>query len=118
MLGLILVYFVGKAFYDLAGKYHKHQWGFGVLGVVSYYAGFLGGSFILGMVAEIIAPGEIENTSDLLLTIIAVAIGVGSCWGTYAYLKRTWSTPPDTGGRTLDSGLIVNEDNRYDKDER
>jgi hypothetical protein len=35
MLGLILIYFVGKAFYDLAGLHGKSQWGFAILGIVS-----------------------------------------------------------------------------------
>ncbi len=35
MIELVLIFFVGKAFYDLAGRHKKHQWGFAILG--SYY---------------------------------------------------------------------------------
>ncbi|TDN87659.1 hypothetical protein DET49_111107 [Salegentibacter sp. 24] len=38
MLGLLLLYWIGKYHYRLAGEYDKSQWGFTILGIVAYYA--------------------------------------------------------------------------------
>lgn len=70
MLALILIYFAGKAFYDLAGKHGKHQWGFAILGVASYYGGIIFGGFLLGIVLEIFNPGTVESINETLLTIM------------------------------------------------
>ena len=34
MLGIVLWYFIGKSFADLADDYGKSRWGYGILGVV------------------------------------------------------------------------------------
>ena len=39
MVGLILIYFTGKAFANLAEEYNKGKWLYGFLGVFSYYGG-------------------------------------------------------------------------------
>ena len=119
MLGLILIYFVGKAFYDLAGKYNKSQWGFGILGVVSYYAGLIIGGSLLGVVIEFISPGFIDDTSETLLAVMALPLGVLTCWLTYVLLKRAWSQPKEISRNTLDADLIAtSEPDRYKKGER
>ena len=119
MVGLILLYFAGKAFYDLAGKHGKNQWGFAILGVISYYAGLFLGGILVGLTIEIVSPGLIDDSNELLLGIIAVPVGVLTCWGTYQLLKRSWSKPKDIAGSTLDSGLISEQPgDRYDQSER
>jgi hypothetical protein len=116
MLGWILIYFVGRKFYNLAGKYDKHQWGFGILGVVSYYAGLLLGALALGIIFELVSPGSIENVSDVVVGLMAIPIGILTCWGTYILLQRSWSKPSDLDSNTLDSSLIAPEENRYQRD--
>ena len=34
MLGLLLIYFIGKYFYDLAAEFEKNKWLYAILGVV------------------------------------------------------------------------------------
>ena len=34
MLGLVLLYWIGKYFYKLAEEYDKSKWGFAILGLV------------------------------------------------------------------------------------
>lgn len=90
MLGLILVYFLGKAFYELAGEHGKHQWGFAIAGVATYYLGsFIGGILIvIGM--EIITPGSVDEMNDTLLGVLAIPIGLLIYWLLYRYLKGSW----------------------------
>ena len=53
LLGLILISFVGKAFYDLAGLHGKSQWGFAILGIATYYAGIMTAGFAMGIISEL-----------------------------------------------------------------
>lgn len=117
MLGLLLIYFVGKAFYDLAGKYNKSQWGFAILGVVSYYGGLLIGGFIIGIIMELNSPGYVDDSNSTFLGLLAIPLGVLTCWLTYVLLKRAWSKPKEIERNTLDADLISTEANRYDKGE-
>ena len=90
MLGLILLYQIGKYFYKLAEEYNKSPWGFAVLGIVVYYAGILVCGFILGIVAEITAPGSLDNFNEVLLGILLLPFGILSCYLLYKYLEKTW----------------------------
>ncbi|HZY80940.1 MAG TPA: hypothetical protein VFE50_15565 [Cyclobacteriaceae bacterium] len=121
MLGLIFIYFVGKWFYDLAGKHDKNQWGFGLLGVVSYYAGIVFGWFIIAVVGEIVSPGFIDEMNSFT-SLLAIPVGLATCWLTYQFLKRKWSKQPEPprGSRAvLDTHMIdVNKNERYNKNER
>jgi amino acid permease len=110
--GLILIYFVGKAFSELAHEYNKSRWGFAILGVVSYYIGLLIGGILIGIAGEIIAPDFVDNTSDILLGLMCVPFGVLTCWLTYRLLKKSWSKPKDVETHTLDGGLINNDSDR------
>ncbi|HMV09571.1 MAG TPA: hypothetical protein PK325_19375 [Cyclobacteriaceae bacterium] len=111
ILALVLLYLVGKTFYTLAEKHHKNKWLFAILGIVSYYAGILIGSLGLGIVLGLASPETLNTMSDGQATLIAIPIGIVSCWGFYRILKRSWSratTKADNG--TLDSGFISNTD--------
>lgn len=105
MLGYVLLYFAGKAFYDLAGKHGKHQWGFGILGVVSYFAGLFFGGTLIGF-AVVLSGGEVTDDNETWYSLLAVPIGVFTCWITYVLLKRSWSKPREIDPRTLDGDLI------------
>ena len=118
MIGLILIYWVGKSFYDLAGKHGKNQWGFGILGVASYYGGIFGGIFLIGLVLAAVNPGSIDDISDPQATIMGIPFGVLTCWSTYTFLKKNWSKPKEVSKYTLDSDLIPSDAERYDQEEK
>jgi len=86
MLGLLLIYFIGKKFYDLALEFEKSEWGFAILGVVVYYAG----TFVAGFVIGIWNLDAIETMSDITLGLIALPFGVLSCVGLYYFLNNSW----------------------------
>ena len=105
--GLLLLYFVGRAFFRLAGEYDKTEWGFAILGIISYYAGLFIGGMILGVVIEVFSPGSLDTMSDFVLGLMALPLGVLACWGFYKILENSWSkqrtrSQPDT----LDGGMI------------
>ena len=90
MLGLVLLYWIGKYFYKLAEKYNKSEWGFAILGIVSYYGGIVLFSFIIGIVAEIVSPGYFENFNETVFSLLMLPLGILSCYLLYKYLEKTW----------------------------
>ena len=87
MLGLLLIYFIGKTYYDLADKYDKSKWGFAILGVVSYYAG----TFFFGLTAALIDNGNwILSQSDISIALIALPFGIATCVILYFTLRHYW----------------------------
>lgn len=88
MLGLVLIYFIGKRFYDLAITHQKSPHLFGVLGVVSYYAG----TFILGFVLVLLLGVDaIEEMDQLFLGLAALPAGLLSCYIFYKVLENSWN---------------------------
>jgi len=108
MLGIILIYFLGKAFYDLAGIHDKHQWGHAILGVVSYYVGTFIGGIAIVLSYELFLEGNIDDLDDFLLGLMAVPFGLLVCWVTYKILERRWNNQVvrDDHEDILDGGLL------------
>jgi ABC-type Co2+ transport system permease subunit len=117
ILLILMIYFVGRQFYELAHEYDKSRWGFAILGVVSYYIGLYSGAVLVGIVLEIVAPGFVESTSEFVLGLIPIPIGIATCWLTYVLLKRSWSKPKETSKQTLDAELMSPNPNRYNQEE-
>jgi membrane-bound ClpP family serine protease len=113
MLGLFLLYFVGKAFYTLAENHSKSKWGFGILGVLSYYFGLVLGGFVLFFIFEFGFSQSLEETNDILVSVLALPFGVLTCWGFYQLLKSRWSKQPEIivadSDDVLDANLVVQQ---------
>lgn len=93
MLGLVLIYWIGKTYYALAGKHGKNEWGYAILGVVVYY----GGQIALGLFALMMTGLEgfdSEGGADIILNLAGAAVGGLICWMFYEYLKKKWNKPP------------------------
>lgn len=104
MLGIIFIYFIGKAFYQLAEEHERSKWGYAILGVLSFYAS----SLILGIAVAIIYEvqgANFEDIPDFVLNILGVIIGALTCMGFYHLLKRQWTKKP-----TSDDMDILDED--------
>ena len=88
MLGILLIYFIGKAFYDLAAKYDRTKLLFAFIGVASYYAG----TFIAGLIfGFLIETGMMEPISEVALIFIALPSGILVCVSLYYILKNYFS---------------------------
>ncbi|HEY5748060.1 MAG TPA: hypothetical protein VIU12_18445 [Chryseolinea sp.] len=89
MLGLVLIYWVGKAFYLLAERNGKNVWGHAILGVVIYYGGMLFSAAIIGVLLGIFEV-SLGTFFDLLITLMAIPFGLLSCWIAFRYLEDRW----------------------------
>lgn len=91
MIGLVLIYYLGKQFYELAELYNKNKWLFAVLGVVIYYSGTLLFGLLLGFWAGFTGNLSVFDTSDLVLGLMGIPLGLLSAWLFYFLLKKNWS---------------------------
>jgi len=106
MLGLILIYFIGKAFFDFADAHRKNKWLFAILGVVSYYVGTFFGGIAIALYYELIIQQSLVEVNSWGLRFLAVPFGLFFCWGFYTILKRQWSRKRmHTDLDLLDEGL-------------
>lgn len=91
MVGLILLYFIGKYFYDLAIKHNKHKWGYAILGIAAYYAGAIVLGAMLFIILELGEWADVDAIDENAAGLIAMPFGLLTCWVLYALLKRNWS---------------------------
>lgn len=104
MIGIILIYFLGKKFYELAIEYDRAKWLFAILGVVSYYVGSFIGAFVILLIYELNSDQYLDDMTERLLGLLGIPFGLLACWGFYRILKNNWSKPntPDLSSDILD----------------
>ena len=90
MLGLLLIYFIGKYFYNLAEEHHKSKWGYAILGVVSYYLGTILAGIAFAIIFELWGSTSIDQMSEIALNFMALPFGILMCVGLYYFLKKRW----------------------------
>lgn len=91
MIGIFIIYWIGKTYYTLAQKHNRSKWGFAILGPVIYYLGSIIG--ILLIMLGYFATGSEEmfyEINERLLDFMGVPFGALACWGLYQLLKRKW----------------------------
>jgi hypothetical protein len=98
MIEFVLVYFVGKSFYDLAKEHNRNKWVYAILGVIAYYGGLFIGGIVIALVYELGMDKSIDDINDILLGIMAIPIGVSICWAFYKILKSNWSRSTNRAG--------------------
>jgi hypothetical protein len=86
MLGLVLLYWIGKYFYKLAEDYDKSKWGFAILGIVVYYAV----SIVFVTIIMLIFPKFSDSSNDLIMSLIALPFGLLACYLFYYFLEKSW----------------------------
>jgi hypothetical protein len=90
MLGILLIYFIGKRFYDLAEEYQENKWLYAILSVVIYY---VSGIVILGAFALLdvfVFNWGFDWESSYGINLLAIPIGVLTLWGFYTLLENRW----------------------------
>ncbi|NNK81660.1 MAG: hypothetical protein HKO92_00925 [Flavobacteriaceae bacterium] len=89
MLGLLLIFFIGKYFYELAQDYYKHRWLYAILGIVTYYAS--GAIFgVILSVFDFILELNINWDDSFGVNLLGIPIGLAGCYIFYIMLKNRW----------------------------
>ncbi|RZJ65915.1 MAG: hypothetical protein EOO50_11655 [Flavobacterium sp.] len=106
MLGFLFIYFIGKYFYDLAGKFEKHKWGYTILAVVVYYAGTVVFLIPLFLIGNFVAPDSVEGIDDTVVGLIGIPFGILSNVLLYKFLKWKWEKEAAKVETIEDIGVI------------
>ncbi len=104
MLGLLLIYFLGKKFYELAHEYDRSRWGFAILGVVVYYLG----TFLAGVIIVLLGSNSAAflNLPDIVISLMSIPFGLLSAWILYRILEASWlKAQESTDSDVLDQNL-------------
>ena len=102
MLGILFVYFVGKYFYKLAEEYKQNKWLFAILSIVMYYVGTAIGGLIIGTLS-LLFGFSVDWENQLLMSLIAIPFGFGSCWLFYYLLNKNWQNKAQIEVETIDN---------------
>lgn len=91
IFGFLFIYFIGKRFYELAGRYNQNQWLFAILSIAVYYAATF--IFVIGVVVldEFIFNWYID-WEDTFLTYLSIPVGLLALWGFYRFLESRWKS--------------------------
>ncbi|NRA10541.1 MAG: hypothetical protein HRT57_01140 [Crocinitomicaceae bacterium] len=90
MLGLIVLYWIGKGHYNLANKHLRSGWLYAIIGVAIYYAGTLIAGIIIVLAAGFSGAQWIHTTPDIMLGLLGVPFGLAATWGFRAIMKKQW----------------------------
>jgi hypothetical protein len=87
MLGIFLIYWIGKRYYSLAHDYEKSPWPYAILAIGIYYGSQLLFGVILGLVMPEVFSG---GGSDIGINLFGIAVGLLVWWIVYEIIKRKW----------------------------
>ena len=90
MLTILLIYFIGKRFYDLSEEYNQNKWLYAILSVLIYY---VSGMIILSGIALLdifVFEWGFDWDSYFGINLLGVPIGLLTVWGFYALLENRW----------------------------
>jgi MFS family permease len=88
MLGIVLIYWLGKYFYQLAEKYNQNKWLYAILGIVVYYVSQLLFGFLLGILNELFSWGI--NFDNFAINLLGIPVGLLASYLFYFLLEKVW----------------------------
>ena len=100
MLALILIFYIGRAFYRLAKKHDRSKWLYAIIGVVTYYVA----QFLLQVSIAIYLLSGGKNLAlgtELVIALIGMLVGAGVVAVFYYILKRIWENNPKNNYQEL-----------------
>jgi cytochrome b561 len=89
MLGIFLIYWVGRKYYDLAIRHGRSAWGYCILAIVIYY----GSQFFLGIILALSMPelmANLDSGEEMALNFIGIPISLGVWYSVLVYLRKKW----------------------------
>lgn len=106
MLGILLIYFIWKHFSELAIEHNKSKWGFGLLGIATYYIGTFVGGIVFVIIDLLAGTHYVDESSNIKLSIIALPFGLLFVWGLFKLLENKWANKKIPSGDSLDHDLL------------
>jgi len=88
MIGILLIYWVGKYFYLLAEEYKQNKWVFAIIGIVVFYGSQFVFGLLLGVLNEIFEFGI--DFDGVFINLIGIPIGLLANYILYQLLEKHW----------------------------
>nr|WP_294787854.1 hypothetical protein [uncultured Flavobacterium sp.] len=114
MIGILFIYWIWKAFTNLAVQYEKNKWGYFGIGMVSYYGGTLLSGFIVGLLSAFTGGLEVvddEGFKNEGWSILFVLCGGLACYGVYKLLESKGEKEKALSGKEGIESIGVIEEN-------
>jgi len=90
MLGILLIYFIGKRFYDLAEEFEQNKWLYAIIGIVIYYGiGTLLLTFIIVLDIYFFDWG-FNWEQSYGMSLLMIPLGIFAVWLFYQFLENRW----------------------------
>jgi len=89
MLGILLIYFIGKRFYDLSVDYKQNKWLYAILSIVVYYVSGLVFGVVLALL-DILFNWGIDWDNNFGINLLGIPVGLLTVWGFYSILESRW----------------------------
>ncbi|NMM48775.1 hypothetical protein [Marinigracilibium pacificum] len=107
MLGIALLYWIGKYFYNLADQFNRSKWGFAILGIVIYFIGTVIGGIILGLIEFMLDVNIFTDLPDIVLNLLTIPFGILCDYILYKVLEKSWSKRGNLSElETIDGGML------------
>ncbi|MTH16944.1 hypothetical protein [Flavobacterium sp. LC2016-01] len=89
MIGILFIYWIWKAFANLAEEYGKNKWLYFFIGIVAYYGGTIVSGFGLGLCLAFLgdASAVSEDSINPGWNLFFILCGGLACYGIYKLLE-------------------------------
>lgn len=101
---MILVIFIGYAFYQLAFERNRNQWLWAILSVVTYFLA----QVLIGLIIALIKPDMLKN--EMGINILGWIGGLLATFVLYMYLKNL----PEKEDKILDNNDLLDDNFKTD----
>ncbi|KAF2335716.1 hypothetical protein [Flavobacterium daemonense] len=90
MIGFLFIYWIWKAFANLAEENGKNKWLYFFIGIVSYYAGVIFSGFAIGLFSALLGFEDFanEDTVNPAWSLLFIVFGGLACYGIYKLLEH------------------------------
>lgn len=109
MLGFLLLYWIGKYFYDLAKEYNKHKWGHAILAIATYYGVMLLVVVIFTLIILIFGIDFDIERNETIVSYSAIPFGLLGAYGLYKFLEQKWKKEYVNPAAEIDSIGTIEE---------
>ncbi|MFI1743732.1 hypothetical protein [Thalassobellus sediminis] len=90
MLGILLLYFIGKRFYDLSEEFNQNKLLFTILSIVVYYGvGFLF-VMIIAVLDMFVFEWGFDWEKSYGMNLLVIPFGLLAVWAFYMFLENRW----------------------------
>lgn len=106
MLGILLIGFIGKAYFDLATAHNRTAWAYAILGVVAYYLTTFIVGIIMYILGDLTGSFQIDESNELLLSLLAIPFGLLGTFLLYKFLESRRFKRAALANKNVDSDIL------------